>query len=212
MRWASLIAAMILLVAAVCTSLFVFDPRAFSGHMGTHMALVAVVAPLAAFAVSGTRWDPSSHWHPGAGLLLSFVELVVVWVWHVPAMRDLAEASIGMRLAELAIFLVAGGLLWIACLGAGRKADAGLSGAVALLLTSMHMTLLAVLLTMAPRPLYGVADVTCFGVTMTASQDQQLGGIVMLFVGAVAYLAGGVGLAARLLRASFAKPTEGQAP
>ncbi|RDL47891.1 hypothetical protein BLJAPNOD_05116 [Ensifer sp. M14] len=210
MRWAFLIAMMALLVTTVWTSLLVFDPRAFSGHMGTHMALVAVIAPLAALAISGTRWDPSRSWHPGTALLLSFVEFVVVWTWHVPAIRELAESSAAIRFLELVTFLISGSLLWLACIGAGRKADAGLGGAVALLLTSMHMTLLGVLLTMAPRPLYGAEDVTCLGVSLTASQDQQLGGIVMLIVGAVVYLAGGVGTVAMYLSAAVVQPNEGQ--
>ncbi|MGF6178658.1 cytochrome c oxidase assembly protein [Ensifer sp. 4252] len=210
MRWASVIVAMALLTAVVWASLFVLDPQAFSGHMGAHMVLVAIIAPLAACAVSGTWLDPTASWHPGSALLLSFVEFAVVWVWHVPLMRDLAEVSIGMRLLELAAFLVAGSLLWLACLGRGRKGEVALGGAVALLLTSMHMTLLGVLLTMAPRPLYGSADVTCLGLLMTASQDQQLGGIVMLLMGAIIYLAGGVGLVAKLVRTPDVRPGKGQ--
>ncbi|WP_457588438.1 cytochrome c oxidase assembly protein [Ensifer canadensis] len=210
MRWVYLIAAAALLVTAVWTSLVVFDPRAFSGHMGTHMTFVAVIAPLAALATSGTRWDLSRSWHPGTALLLSFVEFVVVWTWHVPAMRELAETSAAMRLLELATFLVSGSLLWLACLGANRETDAALGGAVALLLTSMHMTLLGVLLTMAPRPLYGAEEVTCLGVSLTASQDQQVGGIIMLLVGAVAYLTGGVAIVARYLSGPAVKLRGGQ--
>jgi putative membrane protein len=65
----------------------------------------------------------------------------------------------------------------------------------------MHMTLLGVLLALAPRPLYGQGEVTCLGLTLTARQDQELGGVLMLLVGAAVYLAGGVALLARLLAA-----------
>lgn len=61
------------------------------------------------------------------------------------------------------------------------------------------MTLLGVLLTMSPHPLYGEDFVTCFGLSLSPGQDQQLGGIVMLLIGAAAYLAGGVALLAGVL-------------
>ena len=61
------------------------------------------------------------------------------------------------------------------------------------------MTLLGALLSLSQRPLYGEGEVTCFGVVLGAQQDQQLGGIIMLLVGAIVYLAGGVWLAKRLV-------------
>jgi len=41
--------------------------------------------------------------------------------------------------------------------------------------------------------------VTCFGLVLGAGQDQALGGVIMLLIGAAVYLAGGVFLLARLL-------------
>ena len=74
---------------------------------------------------------------------------------------------------------------------------AGIAGAVGLLFTSMHMTLLGALLALAPRPLYGTASVSCLGLTLGPTTDQSLGGTVMLAVGAAVYLAGGLALVAR---------------
>src|SRR3546814_10738100 len=67
-----------------------------------------------------------------------------------------------------------------------------LGGVVALLLTSMHMTLLGALITLAPRSLYH-HDMG------SALADQQVAGMVMLS-GSMSYLAGGLWLVARLLR------------
>ena len=61
------------------------------------------------------------------------------------------------------------------------------------------MTLLGALLALAPRPLYGDAAVTCLGVVLAPAVDQQVGGTVMLAVGAAVYLAGGLALMARTL-------------
>ena len=66
-------------------------------------------------------------------------------------------------------------------------------------MTSMHMTLLGVLLALAGRPLYAHGGATPFG--LSALQDQHVGGVVMLTVGGFAYLAGALWLLASLLRA-----------
>ena len=102
-------------------------------------------------------------------------------------------------MAEQATFLVAGIFLWFASLAARDEYTHAAAGAGALLFTSIHMTLLGALLALSPRALYGGGDVTCFGVVLEAGQDQQLGGAIMLLVGAVVYLAGGLILVARLL-------------
>jgi putative membrane protein len=101
--------------------------------------------------------------------------------------------------AEQATFLFVGVALWWTSFAAPHVRAHAAAGAGALLLTSIHMTLLGALLALSPRPLYGSGEVTCFGLVLDAGQDQQLGGVVMLFVGAVVYLAGGVSLVARLL-------------
>ena len=75
----------------------------------------------------------------------------------------------------------------------------------------MHMTLLGALLSLSPRPLYGGGEVSCFGVPLTALADQQTGGVVMLLVGAIVYLAGGVALLAGMLRHDPAPELEGNA-
>jgi putative membrane protein len=128
-------------------------------------------------------------------------ELVVVWGWHAPAARAWAESSILATVLEQSSFLAVGLALWTSCLAAGSAGSSAHRGAGAfgLLLTSVHMTLLGALLALSSRPLYGTAIVTCFGTTLEAGQDQQLGAVIMLMVGAVAYLVGGLVLLWRLL-------------
>ena len=77
-----------------------------------------------------------------------------------------------------------------------------------LLLTSVHMTLLGVLLALTPRVLYeGHAHATA----LTPLRDQQLGGAIMLVVGGVAYMVGGLGLAADALFGSAERAGRGSA-
>ncbi len=179
-----------------------------TGHMAAHMAAVAVAAPLLAIGLAGGRLDPAMRWpRLVAPVPMSLLELAVVWGWHLPAARALAAAG-GWGLAiEQAGFIAAGLLLWSACLGSREAAASArrAAGVVAMLLTTMHMTLLGVLVALAPRPLFADAGFTCLGVTVAPLADQQLGGVVMLLIGAGGYLAGGLALLAGLLRPEGAR-------
>lgn len=176
--------------------------HSFAMHMAVHMGVVAVAAPLLAAAIANGPLDPARRrprgwmaaaWWP---LFASAVEFVVVWGWHVPGLHLLARHEPFAYVLEQVSFLGAGVLLWLAALGqgaAGNRERAG-AGALALLLTATHMTLLGVLLATANRVLY------VHGSAMAgALWDQQLGGVLMLAIGGVAYLAGALVLLLRLL-------------
>lgn len=197
MRRLSLIAGFAVLVLIWAGPLLSVWRESFAAHMLAHMGVVAIAAPLIAIGVS----DRIAAVRPSSALIASLVELVVVWGWHMPAARLWATTSAFATMLEQAMFLAAGLFLWLAALAAagGGSTAQSASGAFALLLTSIHMTLLGALLALASRPLYGVGEVTCFGIVLDAGQDQALGGVVMLMVGAAVYLAGGVFLLSRLL-------------
>jgi putative membrane protein len=204
MKRASLVAGLLLL-AILWLGILAFGERdSFSIHMIVHMGVVAGAAPLIALGLSGSRQDLTMRWPWFTPVLASMVELVAVWGWHLPAARELAEASWLVTALEQASFLAAGVLLWLSCLGGALDGREGrrLAGTFGLLFTSMHMTLLGALLALSPRPLYGSADVSCFGVPLSAAVDQQAGGVVMLLVGAIVYLLGGVTLLATTLEPS----------
>ena len=196
MRVVALVAGLGLLALLWGGPLLGENRASFSAHMLAHMGVVALAGPLLAIGIAGTRWDVSGVHAAAAPVVASVLEFAVVWGWHTPAMRRLAFASDAGLVAEQASFLAAGVLLWICCIG--RRASPA-AGAFALLLTSMHMTLLGALLALAPRPLFGEGTVTCLGLTLGAAQDQQLGGVLMLMIGGAVYLAGGLALVARLL-------------
>lgn len=172
--------------------------ESFAAGMVAHMGVIAIAAPLIAIGLP-RRWRPGAAMPVALPVLASVVELFAVWGWHAPAMRALAERSLAATVAEQATFLAAGLFLWWTSFAAPHIRAHAAAGAAALLMTSIHMTLLGALLALSPRPLYGLAEVTCFGTVLDAGQDQQIGGVIMLLVGAVVYLAGGVTLVARLL-------------
>ena len=176
----------------------------FSAHMIMHMMIVAGAAPLIAIGAAGARLDPVRH-APAlcTPLLASLIEFLVIWAWHAPILHHAARASAGMFALEQASFLGAGLLLWFSAFGGTpgerrRRAPAGIAG---LLWTSMHMTLLGVLLALADRPLYGQDAMSI--------TDQQAGGVIMLAAGGLIYLLGGLYLLSTLLRENRAGATAG---
>jgi len=184
--------------------------HAFSAHMVMHMSVVAVAAPLLACGIAGGRLDPVRR-APAlfAPIPVSLAELVVVWVWHTPALHHVARHSLGGLVVEQAAFLLTGLVLWLSAFGgdAGQRRNRAATGVLALLLTSMHMTVLGVLLALPLRPLYahvgGVAG-------LTPLQDQHLGGVIMLLIGGASYLVGGLWLTREVLRGTASKHEEPQ--
>jgi putative membrane protein len=184
--------------------------ESFAAHMTLHIAVVAVAAPLLALGVAGSRADPVMTLpHIAAPVPASMIELVVVWAWHVPVLHHAARHDATAFLAEQATFAAAGVFLWIAVLGGDRERRRRRAGAgiTALLLTSMHMTLLGALFALASRPLFLHATSAS---PREALADQQLGGVIMLLVGGASYLIGGLGLTASVLRSKAGSRLGGQ--
>ena len=172
--------------------------HSFAAHMTMHIAVVAIAAPLLALAIAGTSADPV-RLEPRVFMPIpaSMLELLVVWGWHVPVLHHAARQSGVAFTLEQGTFLTAGVVLWIAAVGGNRdqqRVRAG-AGVVALLFTSMHMTLLGALFALGNRALFQHGTDTA-----AALADQHLGGAIMLLVGGASYMAGGLWLTAGLLR------------
>ncbi|MBC8650078.1 cytochrome c oxidase assembly protein [Pseudomonas sp. MTM4] len=170
--------------------------RMFVGHMLMHVMVVAVAAPLLAIGLAGGRLDISSRL-PAlfSPILASVIELFVVWAWHMPALHHAARTSQAAQVLEQGSYLFVGLLVWLAAFGGARHHRA-LAGIAGLLLTSMHMTLLGVLLTMSSRPLFEHSGLS----SLTLLEDQQIGGVIMLVFGGTSYLIGGLYLLFGLLQ------------
>jgi putative membrane protein len=179
--------------------------EAFFGHMTMHMIVVAIAAPLLALGIAGSKIDPVRRW-PAlfAAIPISLVELVVVWAWHAPALHHAAWLGPLGLVAEQGSFILCGLAVWLAAFGGDpeQRPERIGAGVTALLLTSMHMTLLGALLALSTRPLYPHAH--GWG-SLSPLDDQQLGGAIMLLVGGVSYMSGGLWLVAELLRGKRAE-------
>jgi len=195
-----------LLVLAACWLISPMGllPPSFSLHMTMHMGVVALAAPLIAFGVAGGKLDPVGK-APRlfAPIPASVVELIVVWTWHAPALHEATQHSAAALVLEQGSFLVSSLWVWLSAFGGTmrERSERGAAGVVALLLTSMHMTLLGALLALPPRPLYAHSAHGA-RTSLAPLTDQHLGGAIMLLGGGVSYLLGGLLLTAELLRSA----------
>ncbi|PWW00243.1 putative membrane protein [Hoeflea marina] len=174
--------------------------RAFSPHMMLHLGVVVVAAPL--IVIGLLRLVPAAR--PPRRLMLaalaaSAFEFAVVWGWHAPALHEAAARLDPVFVLQQASFLLSGLALWFVCL-VGRERGQLAVGVLAMLFTSMHMAMLGLLLVVAPALLY--APQFCLGAFgLEPLVDQQLGGGLMAFLGALPCVAGGAWLASRLAAA-----------
>lgn len=173
----------------------------FAAHMVLHMAVVGIGVPLLAAGmgplVAQRNWPGSQLALP---IVVSILDLVVVWGWHAPALHHASRSQPWALAAEQASFVIVSLLVWLVALGSTSQTrqSAALAGAMALFFTSMHMTLLGALIGLAPRVIYDGHSHHAVG--LPALADQQLGGVIMLGIGGVIYLAGGLVLMARVLQ------------
>lgn len=178
---------------------------AFSAHMILHLGVIALVAPLMAIGLAraGIRLIRLTHVRRWAVLIFA-AEMLVVWGWHAPALHEAAARHAGVFVVQQASFLAVGIAVWL--LGFAASSREGMACALlGFFLTFAHMTMLGVILIMAPRLIYPAE--LCLGAFGFAQlEDQRFGGILMAAWSGAVYLAGTVALGARLL--AFNAPEE----
>lgn len=183
-------------------------PRAahdsFAAHMAIHMAVVAAAAPILAAGLA-PFCGPLLRPLPPLALpaFASALDLVAVWLWHTPRLHLAARTDTAAFAVEQATFLAVALLLWLSAFGGALHGPRGgaMAGAAALLFTSMHMTLLGVLIALSRTPICAID-----GASLDALlADQEIGGVLMLALGGAVYLAGGLALVGRELGPSPGK-------
>lgn len=176
-------------------------PQSFAAHMWLHMLVVGVAVPLLAAWLAPRLAITSALALP---IVVSLLDFVVVWGWHAPALHHASRSMPMVLVVEQASFFAISLLVWLVALSGRDRGNAAMGGAMALFFTSMHMTLLGALLGLSPRPLYEGHHIGDGWLGLTPLADQQVGGVVMLAIGGVVYLAGGLTLMARVLRRAAA--------
>lgn len=173
----------------------------FSAHMGQHMLLLEVAAPLLVLGLPQTAWfwalplptrrDLGMRWHHARHprriwavltkpLVATTLFVLVIWLWHAPALYDAALQYDAIHALEHATFLGAAMLFWWRMLPMpGRpRADAG-GGVLCHFAAATLNGLLAALLIFSTVVWYTpyVPYEAAWG--LNSFTDQQLAGLVM---------------------------------
>ncbi|WP_051379736.1 cytochrome c oxidase assembly protein [Bradyrhizobium murdochi] len=179
--------------------LLVYDLGHFSTHMVLHIASMNIIAPSVAALIitrrhiGGTR--PIWLW------TATFLQIVLLWTWHSPAVHDLLLRSQPAGLTFHATLLLAGLFFWLSLLTTSTTSR--WQTIPALLLTGKLTCLLAALLIFAPRTLYGFAGHLAGAAEHFslhhALEDQHLAGLLMVTACPLSYLVAAVIITVQLI-------------
>lgn len=114
-------------------------------------------------------------------VLVTVVQSIVMWVWHVPALYDVAVRTEGVHAFEHLSFLGAGLWFWWAVGATGSRRNG--VAALVVFIAALPGTALGAALILAEHPWFpAYPDL----------QDQQVAGAIMWSVAGAVYLAGAV--------------------
>ncbi len=182
--------------------------RSLAAHMGQHMLLMVVAAPLLAAGAPGTplvlllpvrgrgrvarfrqrvRHAPVTRelLRPVTGWLLSIATL---WVWHLPPMYEAALSSPVLHALEHACFLLGAWAFWWHVLHEGPQRVRGGAAVLYVFAATLPAAALGAVLTFATTPLYPSQAEGAVAAGLDPVRDQQLAGLIMWVPPDVLYL------------------------
>jgi cytochrome c oxidase assembly factor CtaG len=198
----------LVLAGATLSPLHEGGTRSFTLHMLEHELIMLLAAPLMSLSrplgvmiwalpspvrAGVSNWVRGGwlHWlwrHATAPLVATLVQIAVIWLWHAPALFELALRHEGWHVVQHVCFLVSALLFWWAMVfGRDGRQGYGFS-ALCLFVTSLAGGGLGALMTFAISPWY--ADYAAMGMGlfgMTPEQDQELAGLLMWIPGGMAH-------------------------
>ena len=189
-RLCCFIAAVALGVGALLTPLDSLADQLFFMHMLQHVLLLDIVPILAILGMTRVLLRPLTRSigelerragmvaHPAFAVMLY---VVVIWVWHVPAVYDAALRHSAVHLFEHTTFVLAGTLYWWHLLSPirARLRLAGMGPVVYMASTKVLVGALGMGLAFAPSALYAYYTHRARVWGFSAISDQSLAGILM---------------------------------
>jgi cytochrome c oxidase assembly factor CtaG len=227
MRWRELSFAggLVVLAVALLSPLDRWSAELFAWHMVQHEALLLIAAPLLVLGAPLPifLWGMPTRWRAGLGSFVQqpavrrswrfllhpasacLIHAAALWVWHAPAFFNAALLSRGVHDFQHLSF-VASALIFWAALFEQRQRDQQGAAIVYLFVTTVHSSVLGALITFAARPWYSAYLQTPYHWTLSALEDQQLGGLIMWVPGSMVYVGAALALLARWIIISEPRP------
>jgi cytochrome c oxidase assembly factor CtaG len=198
----------LVLAGATTSPLHEGGEHSFTLHMLEHELIMLLAAPLMALSrpLGVIIWalPPAArvgianavrggvvYWlwcRATAPITATLLQIAVIWLWHAPALFELALRHEGWHMVQHICFLVSALLFWWAMVF-GRDGKKGYGfAALCLFVTSLAGGGLGALMTFAISPWY--ADYAAMGMSLlglTPEQDQQLAGLLMWIPGGMTH-------------------------
>ena len=212
----------LVLAVALVSPLHEAGERSFAAHMFEHELIMLAAAPLLvlsepmavmlwAFSPGGRRRlgelastrAVSQTWQAlSAPVAATLMQAAALWLWHAPALFDLALANEGWHAAQHLSFLISALLFWTAMLS--RRTAAGVA-ALCLVVTSIVSGALGALMAFANSPWYaGYARMGMAPFGLTPGEDQQVAGLLMWVPGGLVHAGAALLVMRKLLRPAHA--------
>ena len=206
----------VLLVALLSPLHELGDRYLFSAHMLQHLLLLLIVPPLLLLGLPSAAIETLLS-IPGLAriervlgtpLLAWSIGLGAMWLWHLPALYNLALRNEWVHILEHLFFLASAVIFWWPIFTSPARSRLHPLGAMAYLFAGMIVSsLLGMILTFAepglypaylnPRDPFGLLPLLWGEWGLTPAVDQQVGGLLMWVPGGMVYLLGIIGLLAR---------------
>jgi cytochrome c oxidase assembly factor CtaG len=212
----------LVLSSALVSPLHQAGERSFAAHMLEHELIMLAAAPMLvlseplaimlwAFSERGRRGigavarAPAVHAAWGvisAPVAATLLQAAALWLWHAPALFDLALASDGWHAAQHLSFLVSALIFWTAMMS--RRTAPGVA-ALCLVVTSIVSGALGALMAFATSPWYvGYARLGMAPFGLSPAEDQQFAGLLMWVPGGLVHAGAALLVMRRLLRPAHA--------
>ncbi|MCT8999861.1 cytochrome c oxidase assembly protein [Chelativorans intermedius] len=205
-RAAAFAGGVLALVAALVWPLDAMGESLLAAHMAQHVVLMNLAAPLLAVSNPGptivyalprswrrrlamaVAWRPvRTTWRFLAGVFIAtMLQQVALWIWHTPGAIAAALHDDFVHVLMHGSLLAVAFLFWIAV---SYPRDLGYGWSIlALLVTAKLCGFLGVLMIFAPQPLYPAYADRSEPWGISAVEDQQLAGLVMMPSAGAVYL------------------------
>lgn len=217
------------LAIAAISPLHEAGESSFTLHMLEHELLMLVAAPLLvlarpletmlwAFPATARkrigRWVRSAalqgSWRFMSGAVTATIlQAAALWLWHAPALFEMALAHDGWHITQHLSFLISALLFWSAMFHSNPAHGGRALAVLCLFATSVISGALGALMAFSQSPWYSryaAMGLTPFG--LTPIEDQQLAGLLMWIPGGLVHAAAALLLLGSLLRDSAARSLE----